>query len=620
MNRIGNTNNPQNKKQGLRCDIETLRDTLKIGMEVQNSSYVEGQRIKAFYHGYQFTDAELHQLDQRGQPPETYNIIRLFSRLLLGYLHTRVNNVVFQPQQPQDQYLATILNDLVGYTFRRNRMDTEGDKIKLDFILTGLCCSYQIPVDTGNKDEFGRPIYEIKIHHVPSSEIILDPMSMREDYSDAKYIHRHKWVSKADMHKLFPKKTKEIDELNPDVDINTDSLYESSLEFKFGHSFDGYYNKYDYYKLIHTILVDDNDKVWSIYWCDETILDKQEITFRKVRFPYRVHKLYQGDVAEYYGLFRDVIESARAINQAIIKIQNLCNTTKVFINKKKGSDLGKFIRQVSGVSEVVEFDGMLNDENFRILERSKEIEDQYLIVEKAFERVSNMLGLNEAFLGIGYAYDSGKKSEMNKQSSSMHLTYFTTRIEQFYRLLGEDVANYIKQYYKAHQVVALTDNFNAQQFMEINKPITDENGNPVFEEVLNPEDNEPMIDENGAFLYAPIPTMDSEIKFTDMDIDIRVSSIDEANTQDKIMIDTIIQSTPGQILATYSPALYMKMISTMVANLNNKSSQDISRLFEEAAYMISQSGLPPPAMQQGNEKDSPASAKLKQSPSGSQYK
>ena len=606
-------------------DIETLQDTLDIGRQAFEESYNEGERVKRFYHNEQYTLAEEEQLMQRGQPPETYNIIKLFSRLLLGYLHTRVNNVMFRPRQPEDQYLATILNDLTDYTFRRNRMDTEGDKIKLDFILTGLCCSYQIPVDTGNKDEFGRPIYEIKIHHVPSSEIILDPMSMREDYSDAKFIHRHKWVAKADLYKLFPKQGKKIEKLNPNSDTNVNDLYDDSRfrnpDMRFGHSFNGRNRQYDFYKLIHTIIIDDDDKVWSIYWCDDEILDKQEITFRKVRFPYRVHRLYQSDRPEYYGLMREIMEPTRAMNQAILKIQNLCNTTKVYINKRANSQqLADLVRQISGVSEVVEIDGPVDETNIRIIERAKEIEDQYLIVEKAYQRASNMLGLNEAFLGIGYAYDSGVKSEMNKQSSSMHLSYFTKRIEQYYRLLGEDTSNYIKQYFKAHQVIGITDKTSAQQFLELNKPITDDNGNFIFEGVMNPEDNTPMVDDNGAFIYAPIPTLESEIKFTDMDIDITVSSLDEANTQDKVMIDTIVQSLPGQILANYNPALYMLMVSQLVKNLGNKSSAEISALFEQGAHMIANSGLPPPVVQQGNGKDSPASAKIDQKPNGAQYK
>ena len=605
------------EKQGYYCDIETLRDTFKIGLEVFEESYYEGKRAERYYHDDQYTEKERNIIIKRKQPLETYNIFKQYSRLLLGYMHTRVTNVRFNPQQPDDTYLSNILTDLVDHVFRRNRMETEGDKIKLDFALTGLCCSYQIPVKTDAVDEFGRPMYEIKIKHVPASEIILDPMSNAEDYSDARFLHRHRWVSASDMKKLFPKKKKEIDDLPADSDINEERT-ESSLEYKFNHSFDGYHKHYKHHKLIHTVLIDEDDKAWSIYWSGETILEKQEITFRKVRFPYRVHKLHQSDRSEYYGLFREVFESQRALNQAIIKIQNLCNTTKVYVNKnkmKEGMDV--FIRQVSGVSEVVELNGPPS-ENILIHERAKEIEDQYIIVEKTLERIQKVLGINDAFLGFGMAYDPANKTQMHKQAASMSLTYFVSRMEQFYRLVGEDIANYIQQYYKAHQIISLADPIDGQKLMELNKPILDENGEYVYEEVKNPEDDEPMIDDDGYLIYAPVPTMDSEIKVSMMDVSIDVISKDASMEQDRAFLEGIIQGLPGQSLLQYNPAAFFMLISKYANSLSTKSSSEIQRIFEETAYQTA--GMPPPVLQQSNEKNPQSGNKIAQQPGGQQYK
>ena len=101
------------------------------------------------------------------------------------------------------------------------------------------------------------------------------------------------------------------------------------------------------------------------------------------------------------------------------------------------------------------------------------------------------------------------------------LRYFTSKLEHFYKLLGEDVIFLSKQYYTAHQVLRLTDEYEGDRWVELNRPAlipngqVDFNGNPVmtpvFGEVLDPANGEPMTTANGSIIMAPIPTAESEI-------------------------------------------------------------------------------------------------------------
>ena len=55
----------------------------------------------------------------------------------------------------------------------------------------------------------------------------------------------------------------------------------------------------------------------------------------------------------------------------------------------------------------------------------------------------------------------------------------------------------------------------------------DDQGQPimdyVWEEVLNPATGEPEIDEDGRYIIAPVPTQETEIAFTDVDLTILIS-------------------------------------------------------------------------------------------------
>jgi hypothetical protein len=170
--------------------ITTLQDTLKIGYEAYEESREEAREVWNMYHNRQYTDEQIAVLKNRGQPVETFNVIKLFARMLIGYYSTVLNTVKVSPEQMNDIPTASVLNDLVKHTMRVNNFDTEGDKLKLSGLVSGIMCSYIDVEDTGEKDVFGRNIRQISINHVPDSEIVLDPLSRLEDYSDARFLHR----------------------------------------------------------------------------------------------------------------------------------------------------------------------------------------------------------------------------------------------------------------------------------------------------------------------------------------------------------------------------------------------------------------------------------------------
>ena len=136
----------------MKTDIPSLRDWFKISYETFEESRIEERRVRDLYHNRQYTEEELEVLRRRGQPPETFNIIRLFARLLVGYYSTVVNSVKVDPVQDSDTLTAMLLHDIVQYTFRTNHFSSEGDKVKLDGLLAGMMCVFENVVETGKTE------------------------------------------------------------------------------------------------------------------------------------------------------------------------------------------------------------------------------------------------------------------------------------------------------------------------------------------------------------------------------------------------------------------------------------------------------------------------------------
>ncbi len=573
----------------MKTDLETLRDTFKFGYESYEASRKEAEEVWDMYHNRQYTGAQLDVLANRGQPAETFNVVKLFARMLLGYYSNVVNTITVSPVQESDVITASLLNDITKYTVRNNRFVAEGDKVKLSALIAGLMVTYIDVKETGKKDQFGRPFRKITINHVPDSEVVLDPLSRKEDYTDARFIHRFKWLSEDQVVKLYGDKVlAELEAYYNHLDID-----EAEFAYSYNGEFTGYYKIFNNYLVVQTIIVDDDGRSWSIHWSGETELFRKEITHKEVKFPYRVHRLHVSDKTEYYGIFREVIETQKAINQALIKIQLMVNTQKAFVEEGAVDNIEEFTDSFNRVNAVIEVNDL---SGIKIETLTKELLDQYTVIDKAFDRIQRILSINDSFLGMAFASDSGRKVKLQQNATITALRYITGRLEQFYELLGWDIVNLVKQYYTANQVLRIADESTGAKWIEINVPEEvfsgqlDEQGQPImefmYEEVLDPASGEPLEDADGNLLVAPIPKEETEIAFTDVDIEINSVAYNDEDEKNQLMMETMLSGQTGQMLAAVNPAGYFQASSLMIRTMKTKHSMDIARILSQTAEAL----------------------------------
>jgi len=574
-----------------RTSIEYLKDTFKIGYEAFEASKEESKVVWDMYHNRHYTDDQLAVLEKRGQPAETFNIVKLFSRLLIGYYSTVINKIMTAPIGPEDALTSGVLNDVIDHALRDNNFMEEGEKVKLSGLISGLMCSYVNVQDTGQKDDFGRPINRIVLEHVPESEIILDPMSRREDYTDARFIHRYKWLSEEAVIATYGKAAMEK------MEEYYNFTESSGADFEEHHinNFYGYHKLHNNYLIVHSIIVDDQGESWSIHWHHETILSKDKITHKEVKFPYRVVVVHTSEEDEYYGIFRDVIESQKAINQALIKLQLMVNTQKAFVEDGAVEDLTDFTNAFNRVTAVIPVNSLAG---IKIENMAREAQEQYVIIDKAFDRIQKILGINDSFLGMAFASDSGRKVKLQQNATVIALRYFTGKVETFYRFLGWDIANLVKQYFTATQALRVSDDVTGHRWAQINQPEQiwsgqmDQNGQPVmqyeYEEVVDPASGEPMVDDDGNYIVAPIPTEESEIAFTNVDIEIISTAYNDEDEKNQLMLEEVLAGPTGQLLSQVNPAGYFQAASMSMQSLKTKNSPEIAQIFANTAAMLGQ--------------------------------
>jgi hypothetical protein len=315
-----------------------------------------------------------------------------------------------------------------------------------------------------------------------------------------------------------------------------------------------------------------------------------------MRWPYRVERLHTSDKTEYYGMFREVVASQHAINQAVIKIQLMVNTDKVMVENGGVEDLTEFedaYNRVSGVIPVLKLN------KIRIEQMSRTIQDQYFIIDKALERMQKVLGINDSFLGMAFASDSGRKVKLQQKATIMSLRYITARIESFYELLANDIGKLAQQYYNAHQFLRITDEVVGNRWIELNKPMMewsgqlDQAGQPIMVPILMPERNPAnpddfLEDAEGNIILGPVTEADNDFKYTDFEIDMESSAYNDEDEKAQLLLETFMSGAIGQMTMQVNPAGFFKMAALSMKSMKTKYSPDIVQVLEQNAAMLQQ--------------------------------
>ncbi len=119
----------------------------------------------------------------------------------------------------------------------------------------------------------------------------------------------------------------------------------------------------------------------------------------------------------------------------------------------------------------------------------------------------------------------------------------------------------------------------------------------VFEEVKDPASGEPKTDENGNIILAPIPTLDSDITFTEAEIELDTVSFDDDANQNQVLLEQFMNGPTGNLLSQVNPAGYFKAGALAVKNTKTKYSLELSSILEQTAQMLNPQQQQ--AMQQG---------------------
>ncbi|WP_339898271.1 OmpH family outer membrane protein [uncultured Gilvimarinus sp.] len=167
-------------------------------IDLQPKWRAESDRAADYYDDKQFTPAEIHEMEERGQPVIIHNLIKPTINGVLGMeARTRTDSQVLA----DDETGADVAEGLNEKLHEAARI-TDTDRACADAYAAEIKAGLGWVEVTRGYDPFGYP-YEV--NYVHRREIFWDWHSQRNDLSDCRWLMRKRWLEVDELVAAFPK-------------------------------------------------------------------------------------------------------------------------------------------------------------------------------------------------------------------------------------------------------------------------------------------------------------------------------------------------------------------------------------------------------------------------------
>lgn len=454
-------------------------------LDNKNEEIKEQQNARRYYHGAQWTAAQIKAFNQRKQPVVTYNRIGRKINAVVGLLERQKQDPRAFPRTPQHEQGAEVATATLRYVCDEQEWSTKSPICGMDGAVDGLA-GVEIILEAGDK---GDP--EVGIEVVDPSSFFYDPRSLKMDFSDARFMGVGKWADIDTTIEMFPDKESEIRaslqsgaELtsNPDTDNKWYSTGENGNRLR----------------LVDHWYIKGSEWHWCIY-TGSTVLaegvsylhDNKKRTMCKY-IMYSANIDHEGDR---YGFVRNMRSSQDEINQRRSKGLHILNSRRMVVASNDGKDIELIRREAARPDGVIQYPPGSEPPTFDDSAKGNELQGQLAFLEDAKNEIENY-GFNPALMGQGVDNMSGRAMQIQQQAGIAELGPYLIAFRGWKIRVYRAIWSAIQEHWTSERWIRVTDDEEVAQFFSINKMDIDPNtGMPALVNALGSLDVDIIIDE-----------------------------------------------------------------------------------------------------------------------------
>lgn len=451
--------------QGDDKSLAMLRAQFQNYASAKDREIEEWRMAHRYYSGRQISAAEEKVLAKRKQPIIIFNRVARKIDGVVGVVRKLRSDPKAFPTRPNEDAAAELATQVVRYVCDASDFEA----IEAEAVLAAGIIGYG-GVELGLRKIGEGDEVEIELIDFDSRSFFYDPRSFKADFSDARFMGTHKWVSEDEIEEIAPGMGEKVrgaadGGFTTQADIDRDDKWRDDK---------GRVRLVDHWYI----------KGGKWRWClhvgtvklaegDSPFFDEKGRSICK----FRVFSAYIDDEGDRYGFVRNMKGPQDAMNQHRSKAMHIMNTRQIIARRGSFPDIEKVRIEAQRPDGVIEFDGTPDD--FKIDQPAQEFIQQTQYFKDAKDEIENF-GPNQALLGTNMNAKSGRAIAMMQQSGLAELGPFLKSLRMWKLDVYRSAWTNTKRYVKGQRLLRLTGDEQAAQFVEVNKLAIDEYGQPFI--------------------------------------------------------------------------------------------------------------------------------------------
>jgi hypothetical protein len=468
---------------GQYLSIEKLKNQYYDYLTAKEPEVEEAREARHYYHGDQWTSAEIAVLQRRKQPVVTSNRIERKINAVVGIVEKLRQDPKAYARTPEHEQGADVATAVMRYCLDTNDWKSKSTRNARLGAIDGIA-GVEFDLETG---DHGDP--DLGIHIVYADTFFYDPRSFDEGFTDARYMGIAKWIDVDQAKELIPSKASEIDDLMEEGSDITSSADQDRERVWVNTSLKRL-------RLVDHWYICNGRWCWTLY-IGNTVMMQGESPFHDEKgktFPrflmFSANVDHDGDR---YGFIRNLKSAQDEINMRRSKALHLLNSRRVISEKGAVDDIEIARKEWAKADGWVETNPgfkMEPDDNKAMADFKGQLE----MLQEAKSEIENF-GPNPALIGQGLEDSSGRAIALLQQAGMAELGPYLSAFKNWKIRVYRCIWNIITEHWKAERWIRVTDDQNVAQFFQINKLQVDQYGRPAVVNAIGSMDVDFIIDE-----------------------------------------------------------------------------------------------------------------------------
>lgn len=582
-------NSPSTPMSADGIDHAGLKKKYLAYLDNKSEEIREQQNARRYYHGTQYTAEQIRVLNKRKQPVVTYNRVGRKINAVVGLLERQKQDPRGFPRTPKHEEGAEVATAVLRYVCDEQDWSAKSLISGLNGSVDGLG-GVEIVLEQGDVGDV-----EVGMEDVDPSSFFYDPRSLKQDFSDARYMGVGKWADLDALITVFPEKE---DELRASVQDGSELTSNPDSDNKwFANSETG-----SRIRIVDHWYMVGNEWRWCIY-TGAVILDSG-VSYLKDEKKRSICKyvMYSANIdqdGDRYGFVRNMKSSQDEINQRRSKGLHQLNTRRLIIPTNTGADIEKIRREAARPDGVIEYPQGSEPPTFDDAAKNTELQGQLAFLEDAKNEIENY-GFNPALMGQGVDQLSGRAIQLQQQAGIAELGPYLVAFKNWKIRVYRAIWCAVQEHWTSERWIRVTDDDQVAQFFAVNQLAADpQTGLPTLVNALGSLDVDIIIDEGPDVInqqqeiYDTLTIMAQKGQPVPPELYIEMSNL-PGKTKKKAL--DIIEKSKNQPPNPIAVAGAQAEVAETNASAKLKEAQAVKALADAGAAGQPQPGQPGPGM------------------------